>query len=238
MCALWPRSCRFLRALAFPLPDCDKLLSIATSHNRPSVCDPSHVAADKLGACLTRAEGNDQGFWYVAVRNAQALGCGHVFVLVLQDAYPINVNTIRNVPEVCSIFCAIANPVEVLVARSEQGRGMLGVIDGSSAKGVEGPTDVAWWHDLLKEDRVQTLGIAPSVHGSVCDLGRADSSATSQCAGGKSLDQASAAINQFLPARFHTVRYLPWCCLVVPSFWGMLIRYVRISQATSPLCLM
>jgi hypothetical protein len=72
----------------------------------------------------------------------------------------------------------------------------------------------------------------------VCDLGGADSSATSQCAGGKSLDQASAAINQFLPARFHTVRYLPWSCLVVPSVWGTLIRYVPTSQATSPLCLM
>ena len=103
----------------------------------------------------------------------------------------------------------LPNPIKVIVARSEQGRGVLGVIDGSSAKGVEGPTDVARLHDLLKEDRVQTLGTAPSTHGLVCDLGGVDSLATSQCAGGKSLDQASAAINQFLPARFHTVRYLP-----------------------------
>lgn len=107
---------------------------------------------ESSGACLTRAEGNDQGLRDVAIRNAQALGCGHVFVLVLQNVYPINVlNAIRNVPEVCSIFCATANPVEVIVAQSEQGRGVLGVIDGSSPKGVEGPTDVAWRHDLLRK---------------------------------------------------------------------------------------
>jgi hypothetical protein len=78
---------------------------------------------------------------------------------------------------------------------------------------------------------------AARIHALVCDLGGADLSATAQCVGGTSLDQASAAINQFLPARFHTVRYLPWSCLVVPSFWGTLIRYVPTSQATSPLCL-
>ena len=84
--------------------------------------------------------------------NAQALACGHTFVLVLQNAYPINVlNAIRNVPEVCSIFCATANPVEIIVAQSEQGRGVLGVIDGSSPKGIEGESDVAWRHDLLRK---------------------------------------------------------------------------------------
>jgi adenosine/AMP kinase len=100
---------------------------------------------ESSGACLTRAEGNDQALRDVAVCNAQVLGCGHVFVLVLQNAYPINVlNAIRNVPEVCSIFCATANPIEGIVAQSEQGRGVLGVIDGRSPKGVEGPTDVTW----------------------------------------------------------------------------------------------
>jgi uncharacterized protein len=80
------------------------------------------------------------------------LGCGHTFVLILQNAYPINVlNAVRNVPEVCTIFCATANPVEVVVAESEQGRGVLGVIDGSSPKGVEGPQDVTWRHDLLRK---------------------------------------------------------------------------------------
>jgi len=104
------------------------------------------------GACLTRAEGNDAGLREVAIRNAQALACGHTFVIILQNAYPINLlGAIRQVPEVCSIFCATANPVEIIVAQSEQGRGVLGVIDGSSPKGVEGPTDVTWRHDLLRK---------------------------------------------------------------------------------------
>jgi len=107
---------------------------------------------ESSGACLTRSEGNDQPLRDIAVSNAQALGCGHTFVLVLQNAYPINVmNAIRNVPEVCSTFCATANPVEVVVAQSEQGRGVLGVIDGSSPKGIEGQADVTWRHDLLRK---------------------------------------------------------------------------------------
>src|SRR5215471_10084196 len=104
------------------------------------------------GACLTRFDGNDRALQEVAVRNAQAMACGHTFVLVLQNAYPINVlNAVRGVPEVCSIFCATANPLEVIVAQSEQGRGVLGVIDGSSPKGVEGAADVTWRHDLLRK---------------------------------------------------------------------------------------
>jgi|SRR5208283_5394732 len=107
---------------------------------------------ESSGACLTRAEGNDPALRDCAVRNARALAAGHTFVLVMQNAYPINVlNAIRNVPEVCSIFCATANPVQIIVAESEQGRGVLGVIDGSSPKGVEGRADVAWRHDLLRK---------------------------------------------------------------------------------------
>ena len=107
---------------------------------------------ESSGACLTRSEGNDQALRDVAVQNAQALACGHTFVLLLQNAYPINVmSAIRNVPEVCSIFCATANPVEIIVAQSEQGCGVLGVIDGSSPKGVEGQSDVDWRHGLLRK---------------------------------------------------------------------------------------
>ena len=107
---------------------------------------------ESSGACLTRAEGNDAARRDTAIRNAQALGCGHTFVLILQNAYPINVlNAIRNVPEVCSIFCATANPVQIVVAQNEQGRGVLGVIDGSCPKGIEGKEDVAWRHDLLRK---------------------------------------------------------------------------------------
>ena len=104
------------------------------------------------GACLIRSDGNDEALRQTAIKNAQALACGHIFVLVLAAAYPINVlNAIRNLPEVCSIFCATANPVEIIVACTEQGSGVMGVVDGASPKGVEGPEDVAWRHDLLRK---------------------------------------------------------------------------------------
>jgi hypothetical protein len=107
---------------------------------------------ESSGACLVRSEGNDPALRETAVRNAFALAAGHVFVLLIQNAYPINLlHVVRNVPEVCSIFCATANPVEVVLAHSEQGRGVLGVIDGSSPKGAEGEADVAWRHDLLRK---------------------------------------------------------------------------------------
>lgn len=103
------------------------------------------------GPCLTRSEGNDDELRQAAIRNAQALGAGHIFVLILRNAYPINLlNVVQNIPEVCSIFCASANPVEVIVARSAQGRGVMGVIDGSSPKGVEGPSDIAARKDFLR----------------------------------------------------------------------------------------
>jgi adenosine/AMP kinase len=104
------------------------------------------------GACLTRVEGNDEDLKAAATRNAQALAAGHTFVVVLRDGYPINVlSRIREIPEMCSIFCATANPVEVIVAETEQGRGILGVIDGSPPKGVEGASDIEWRHGLLRK---------------------------------------------------------------------------------------
>ncbi|HUO15088.1 MAG TPA: adenosine-specific kinase [Verrucomicrobiae bacterium] len=104
------------------------------------------------GACLIRSEGNDQALRDCAVRNAQAIGAGHVFVVVMRNGYPINVlHVIRNVSEVCSIFCATANLAQIVVAQSEQGRGILGVIDGSSPKGIEAESDIAWRHDLLRK---------------------------------------------------------------------------------------
>ena len=104
------------------------------------------------GPCLTRVEGNDEELRTAAVKNAQALAAGHVFVLLLRNAFPINIlHAVRNAPEVCSIYCATANPVEVIVARSEQGGGVLGVIDGSAPKGVEGASDAAARHDFLRK---------------------------------------------------------------------------------------
>jgi len=104
------------------------------------------------GACLTRVDGNDEGLVANATSNAQALAAGHVFVIAMRDGYPINVlSRIREIPEVCSIYCATANPVEAIVAETEQGCGVLGVIDGSSPKGVEAQADVEWRHGLLRK---------------------------------------------------------------------------------------
>ena len=104
------------------------------------------------GPCLIRADGNDEELQQCAIKNAQALGAGHLFVLVLRKAYPINLlPRIRQVAEVCTIFCATANPVEVIVARTEQGRGIMGVIDGNSPMGVEGPEDVAERKEFLRK---------------------------------------------------------------------------------------
>jgi adenosine/AMP kinase len=104
------------------------------------------------GACLTRVEGNDAELKANATQNAQTVGAGHCFVIALRDGFPINILArIRDIPETCSIFCATANPVEVIVAETEQGRGILGVVDGSSPKGVEDETGVQWRHGLLRK---------------------------------------------------------------------------------------
>ncbi|MGH9557887.1 MAG: adenosine-specific kinase [Bryobacteraceae bacterium] len=104
------------------------------------------------GACLTRVDGNDDDLKANATRNAQAIGAGHVFAVAMRDGFPINIlGRIREIPEICSIFCATANPVEVIVAQTEQGRGVLGVIDGSSPKGVETGEDAQWRHGLLRK---------------------------------------------------------------------------------------
>jgi adenosine/AMP kinase len=104
------------------------------------------------GACLVRIEGNDEQLKTVAKTNALKIGAGHTFIIILKDAFPINVlNAIKMCQEVCTIFCATANPAEVILAQSEQGRGVLGVIDGSSPKGVEKEDGVAWRKDLLRK---------------------------------------------------------------------------------------
>ncbi len=94
------------------------------------------------GPCLIRKEGNDNDLINVCVKNLQDIGAGHVFCIILKNAFPINVlNAVKNCPEVCAIYCATANPVEVVVAESVQGRGILGVIDGFLPKGVETDSD-------------------------------------------------------------------------------------------------
>jgi uncharacterized protein len=103
------------------------------------------------GPCLVRRSGNDAALVDVAVRGAEAIGAGHVFVVAMRDAFPVSVlNAIKAVPEVCRVYCATANPLEIVVGESEQGRGVLGVIDGSSPKGVETDEDEAERKELLR----------------------------------------------------------------------------------------
>ncbi|MBE3120140.1 MAG: adenosine-specific kinase [Candidatus Atribacteria bacterium] len=107
-------------------------------------------ASDK---CLVRWSGTDEAMIELAKKNAQAIGAGHSFIVFLGEGfYPINVlNALKMVPEVCRIFCATANPTEVLVAETGQGRGILGVVDGSAPKGVEDEEDIAWRKSFLRK---------------------------------------------------------------------------------------
>ncbi len=107
---------------------------------------------ESSGPCLIRSAGNDEALREGAVGNAQAVGAGHFFVVILRDAYPINVlNAIKQCQEVCTIYCASANPIEVIVAVTPQGRGVMGVVDGLPPKGVETAGDVAARKDFLRK---------------------------------------------------------------------------------------
>ena len=104
------------------------------------------------GACLTRVDGNDDEMKAAAAQNATAVGAGHCFVVVMKEGFPINVlGRIKDVPEVVSIYCATANPVEVIVAQTGQGRGILGVVDGSLPAGVEDEAGRQWRHGFLRK---------------------------------------------------------------------------------------
>ena len=108
--------------------------------------------SEASGPCLIRVDGNDAGLKTAAVETAQALAAGHTFVIYLRNAYPINVlNRVKDCPEVCRVFCATANPLQVVVVQSEQGRGVLGVIDGASPKGVEQDADRQWRIGFLQK---------------------------------------------------------------------------------------
>ena len=104
------------------------------------------------GDCLIRVDGNDSELEGIATENAQVIAAGHIFVIALREGYPINVlGRIRDIPEICNIYCATANPVEVIVAATQQGRGILGVVDGSSPKGIESATDREARQGLLRK---------------------------------------------------------------------------------------
>jgi len=104
------------------------------------------------GPCLIRKEGNDTELIDICVKNLQDIGAGHVFCIILKNAFPINIlNAVKNCSEVCSIYCATANPVEVIIVETGQGRGILGVIDGFSPKGVETDSDKAHRKEFLRK---------------------------------------------------------------------------------------
>jgi uncharacterized protein len=104
------------------------------------------------GKCLIRWTGTDPDMIALAQKNAQAIGSGHSFILFLNAGfYPINVlNIIKNIPEVCHVFCATANPADILIAETEQGRGIIGVVDGFSPRGIEGDEDISWRKGFLR----------------------------------------------------------------------------------------
>ena len=103
------------------------------------------------GPCLVRAEGNDETLKSIAIENIKMIAAGHTFIIVLKNVFPINIlNAVKNCPEVCTVFCATANPVEVIVAETDMGRGVLGVIDGYSPKGVETDKNIKERKEFLR----------------------------------------------------------------------------------------
>ncbi len=108
------------------------------------------------GACKIRSEGNDENLRKLAEKNAEKIGAGHSFIIFMKDCFPVNVlNIIKNVPEVCSIYCATANPTKVVIAESkignDIGRGIIGVVDGFIPKGIENKEDITWRKKLLRD---------------------------------------------------------------------------------------
>jgi len=107
---------------------------------------------ESSGECLVRVEGTDGELKEAVAESMLKLGCGHSFLVFLRDAYPINVlNALKSVPEVCTIYAATANPLKVIVAETEEGRGVLGVVDGSKPKGIEDEQGVEWRRSILRK---------------------------------------------------------------------------------------
>lgn len=107
--------------------------------------------SEASGPCLIRVEGNDDGLKAAAAENVKNVACGHFFCITMRDCFPVNVlNAVKACPEVAGVFCATANPVEVVVAEAELGRGVMGVVDGLPPKGVEGPKDVTARREFLR----------------------------------------------------------------------------------------
>lgn len=107
---------------------------------------------ESSGPCLVRHEGNDEELRQLAAKKAFEISCGHSFIVFLKNAFPINVlDRIKNVPEVCTIYAATANPLEVIIAQTNQGRGIIGVVDGSASKGIETKNDIKQRKEFLRK---------------------------------------------------------------------------------------
>jgi len=107
---------------------------------------------ESSGPCLVRHEGTDEELRRLAANTALEIGCGHSFIIFLKNAYPINVlDKVKKVPEVCTVYAATANPLEVIIAETQQGRGIIGVVDGSSSKGIETERDIKERKELLRK---------------------------------------------------------------------------------------
>jgi adenosine/AMP kinase len=146
-----------------PVKDCNVILGMA--HFIKTVEDLHDALVESVpnirfgvgfcessGPCLVRSEGNDEELKHLATESAYKLGCGHCFIIFIKNAYPINVlNRVKRVSEVCTIYAATANPLQVIVCETEQGRGILGVIDGLKSKGIETENDVKARKELLRK---------------------------------------------------------------------------------------
>lgn len=152
-----------LKAIALEIPEGSNII-LGQSHFIKTVEDLYEIMVgispqvkfgvafcEASGPCLIRVVGNDETLQAVATNNAQAIAAGHTFIIVMKEAFPINfLNTIKQCQEVCTIYCATANPVQVIVAETEQGRGILGVVDGFSPKGIETAEDVQARQQILR----------------------------------------------------------------------------------------
>ena len=153
-----------LKAIRLDIPEGANII-VGTSHFIKTVEDVYEALVNTVpqmkfgiafseasGPCLIRVDGNDDALKAAATKMAEDVAAGHTFYIAMRDGYPINVlGRIKDVPEVCTIHCATANPVEVIVAETEQGRGILGVVDGSSPKGVEDEAGREWRHGFLRK---------------------------------------------------------------------------------------
>jgi adenosine/AMP kinase len=145
-----PEGCNFILGQTHFIKTAEDLYEIITTTVPQAKFGVAFSEAS--GPCLIRTEGNDDGLISACVRTLEAIGAGHVFCVFLKDAFPINILTqIKNCPEVCRIFCATANPLEVVVASTAQGKGVLGVIDGFPPQGVETTADRSKRKDFLRK---------------------------------------------------------------------------------------